>query len=844
MPEKRRDKLPHIVVRSTSTKIAYKARPGGGSATSLPKIDRAVHGSNLKAQLAKLAILAKEAEVEQRAVALQSGVGLQIQFASFADVAIAFESLSNERGKDASKRIELLSVSVDANRTSSTLANVFVPEGKLEYFQKYVAEYLSEKKNKLGDLIDHSALLNSIQEIRPSQMRGLWTDDPEFWPTDKTEQFWWEVWLPVRGSRALVVSEFKRLMRLANCEVSQHQIDFPERTVVLMFGSENQLSSNSMVLNCIAELRRAKESASFFDLLPPLEQLDWVNELQKRIVLPSDDDKTPRICLLDTGVNRGHPLLEPLMSSLDLHSVDPAWGVADDHGHGTGLASLAALGDLSSVLDSEDDIEVLVRLESVKLLREEGSNIGDDKFFGYLFAEGVSRPEVVHPHRLRVFTSSVTSSDGRDRGRPSAWSAKVDGLASDDFNQGKSSRLIVLSAGNIRNPGDWSLYPASLATNQIQDPAQAWNALTVGAFTEKAVITEADSQHYSPIAASGELSPFSTTSVAWDNDWPFKPDVVFEGGNAAKDKFGAANVTSLSLLTTHHLPQERSFATSNATSAASALCAGMAGRLMAKYPNLRAETIRALIVQSANWTPAMRAAHLPHKPLKSDFARLIRFCGWGVPDESRTFWSEPNSLTLIVEDELAPFMKPAAEPVQTNEMHVHKLPWPKYLLEELPPETQVEMRVTLSYFVEPNPSARGEKSKFHYPSHRLRFDVQRALDSSTEQFVARLNAAAKLEDKDEGDETSDGNWLLGKNQRYKGSLHNDIWQGTAAELANRGYIAVYPANGWWRTRNALNRYDSKAKYSLIVSLATPNTDIDLYTPIANMLSTTVETVAG
>jgi hypothetical protein len=355
------------------------------------------------------------------------------------------------------------------------------------------------------------------------------------------------------------------------------------------------------------------------------------------------------------------------------------------------------------------------------------------------------------------------------------------------------------------------------------------------------VITEADSQHYSPIAASGELSPFSTTSVAWDNDWPFKPDVVFEGGNAAKDKFGAANVTSLSLLTTHHLPQERSFATSNATSAASALCAGMAARLMAKYPNLRAETIRALIVQSANWTPAMRAAHLPHKPMKSDFARLIRYCGWGVPDASRTFWSEQNSLTLVVEDELAPFIKPASKSAQTNEMHLHKLPWPKDLLEGLPPGTEVEMRVTLSYFIEPNPSARGEKSKFHYPSHRLRFDVQRALDSSTEQFVARLNAAANLELDDEGDDTSDDNWLLGKNQRHKGSLHHDLWTGTAAELANRGYVAVYPANGWWRTRNALGRYDSKAKYSLIVSLSTPDTEIDLYTPIVNMSSIPIET---
>nr|GFD60923.1 hypothetical protein [Tanacetum cinerariifolium] len=69
------------------------------------------------------------------------------------------------------------------------------------------------------------------------------------------------------------------------------------------------------------------------------------------------------------------------------------------------------------------------------------------------------------------------------------------------------------------------------------------------------------------------------------------------------------------------------------------------------------------------------------------------------------------------------------------------IPWPKDELEALQ-DTEVEMRVTLSYFIEPNPSARGSVSKFHYPSHRLRFDVKRPLESISD-FVARVNAAAE-----------------------------------------------------------------------------------------------------
>jgi Subtilase family len=837
MSEKPRDRLPHIVARNKSNSIAYTAKGGGRVKNKIHSVDRVTHGALLQSQLAKLAILATESANAQRADGLKSGIGFQIQFASFAKVELPFESLSNESNKNIFQQIELLSVRAVGDKT---VANVFVPDGKLEHFDKYVLEYLNEKRDKNNVVIDNAKLLTTIETIEPIELKKLWTDDPDLLPQDPAIEFWWEVWLPVRNHRELVVSEFRRSVKELGCRVGNQQINFPERTVVLMFGSEKQLSTNSMVLNSIAELRKAKETADFFDSLSPLEQLDWVIELKSRIVLPPDNDGTPRVCLLDTGVNRGHPLLASLMTSQDLHTVDPNWGVTDNNGHGTGLAGLAAFGDLTAALASTDKIDVSIRLESVKLFGNSGNNTGDAELFGSLFAEAVSRPEIDAPNRSRVFTSAVTSTDGRDRGRPSAWSAKVDGLASDDFNKGNTSRLIVLCAGNTRNPSDWNLYPASLATNQLHDPAQAWNALTVGAYTAKTKITEADAQHYVPIAAAESLSPFTTTSVTWANHWPLKPEVVFEGGNAGKDTFGAAEIASLSLLTTNYRPQQRNFATTNATSAASALCAGMAAQLMAQYPSLRPETIRALIVQSANWTAAMRAAHLPPTPNKSHYVHLIRHCGWGVPDLTRATWSAQNSLTLIVEDELVPFKK--QDVIKTNQMRLHQLPWPKNFLQELPANTIVEMRVTLSYFIEPNPSSRGEKSKFHYPSHRLRFAVKRPLEPSETEFIARINKATELEeDQVQTDDSSDSNWLLGPTQRYRGSLHQDVWIGTAAELANRGFIAVYPAAGWWKTRQALSRYDSKAKYSLLVSIATPNTEVDLYTAIENVLAVPVET---
>ncbi len=78
----------------------------------------------------------------------------------------------------------------------------------------------------------------------------------------------------------------------------------------------------------------------------------------------------------------------------------------------------------------------------------------------------------------------------------------------------------------------------------------------------------------------------------------------------------------------------------------------------------------------------------------------------------------------------------------------------------------------------------------------------------------------------------DPNWLLG-DFRNKGSIHKDVWIGSAAELAERGILAIYPATGWWKTRKKLGKYNKMARYSLIVSIETASTDIDLYTPIQN-----------
>ena len=351
-----------------------------------------------------------------------------------------------------------------------------------------------------------------------------------------------------------------------------------------------------------------------------------------------------------------------------------------------------------------------------------------------------------------------------------------------------------------------------------------------------------DGGGYAPIAPEGGLSPFSTTSLTWEQHWPLKPDVVFEGGNAAEDPISAVWLPSLSLLTTHHLPANRLLTTSNATSAATALALRFAAQVMAIYPALWPETIRALIVHSAEWTDRMQSQFLPaaRTPGKTDYRRLIQRCGFGVPDIARARWSVENSLTMVVEERLRPFSRTGSRQPTLRDMHLHNLPWPRDVLEDLG-ETPVEMRVTLSYFIEPNPSRRGHRSRYRYESHGLRFEVKRPVESILE-FRRRINLAAR----DEGEGTrrgsgSDPAWLIGTRARHRGSLHCDIWRGTAADLASRGVIAVYPTSGWWKSRPALERYDKSAQYTLVVSIKAPEVDVDLYTEVENRIAVRIDT---
>jgi hypothetical protein len=822
---------PHILLTGDLQIYPFKPVISGGNNTKSPlDPDRQAHSSHLENKLRQA-----WQETESRYLAYHATrSGVYLEFRENPGFELATQSLENMQ----SKKIRLLNVRKEIvaladhqqgiPEQTATFATVYVDNEKRDYFLKKIEEYAT--RDESPGIPKNKKLINSISDIRQAlNIKPFWLDTPDLIPGGTPE--WCEVWLRSDEGDA-AKDRFNRLLAALNIHSKSGFIRFPERLVKVILANRSQLEQLTVHSDDIAEFRRAKELAGFWADINNAGQAEWVQELVDRTRFKQDPEVS--VCILDTGVNNSHPLLAPVLAEEDRHAVEPEWAVHDENKHGTLMAGVAAYGDIVSCLASRDPIEIGHCLESAKILVKPPGEAEPD-LWGEVTARGIARAEIQAPDRRRVVCMAVSSADKRDRGRPSSWSGQLDQLTSG--SEDNTRRLMIVCAGNINDTVTAKEYPHAQITDSVHDPGQSWNALTVGAYTCLNEIKDPDMSGYEPVAPKGGLSPFSTTSTVWNDDWPVKPDIVMEGGNLARDAYGfASECSDLSLLSTFYKPYESYFYPFNMTSAATAQAAWFAARIRTDYPDFWPETVRALMIHSASWTENLKRQFSFDESSKASVKRLMRICGYGVPDLNKALHSASNSLTLIAQKEIQPYKKESGKN-KTNKMHLHELPWPKEELLNLY-NTEVEMRITLSYFIEPGPGEIGWKNKYRYPSHGLRFHLN-SPGESKDEFVDRINKATREDEKEgPGTESSREHWVIGTQTRHKGSVHSDIWRGTAAELAACNMIAVVPTIGWWRERGHLGKVEKTTRYSLVVSISTPEQSEDIYIPVATKVGVT------
>lgn len=832
----------HITVPASATKDPEPFTPvGGGGEGESPAFStgRSDHGHGLKSKLVDADATAKS---ERPDVIVEGALsGIYVTFESWPGFELALTSLEPQVGKS---HPEVRAVTTRGEGDSVVqLATVFVPDGWVSRFVQKFEDYVSEDTAKGRP--KNRNLVERIADLRLSTLEALWTEDQASFPSTDAP-VWWELWLRRREGTQQRMAAFAEGSGLV---LGQHRLIFEDRIVLLARGTVAQLGSALRALDDLAEIRRPAVAASDFSGMPGADQAEFVHDLHERIVVP--DESAPAICLLDTGVSQPHPLISPAMEIGDQHACDSGWGTADSRGHGTAMAGVALYPDLGEALLGSDPVALKSHLESVKVLPDTGNN--DRDLYAAITAQAVSFVEIAKPQRRRSFVLAVTDertegADLQNLGKPTAWSAAIDaisagrqvvetqqGLVYLDAPADQSPRLFLISAGNVRRPFDRAFHERS-DVEPVEDPAQSWNGLSVGAFTQLDDISaEPIFAGWAPLAQRGELSPFSRTSVGFDRQWPHKPEIVLEGGNAATSPEGSDIDTpaALQVLTTRALSAGGGLLTTAAgTSPATAAAARVAAEIQARYPHFWPETVRGLMVHSARWTEQM----LPglQADLKRDRVVALRRFGWGVPNVDRALRSADDAVTLVSQNTIRPY-----EDGKMREMNIHDLPWPVEVLADLG-DAEVRMRVALSYFIEPNPARRGWDRRFRYASHGLRFDVRRPTESVGE-FRKRLNKLAVAEDEKRPDSVSDtGEWLLGARERVRGSLHVDDWTGTAADLAARGSVAIFPVTGWWKEQPKRDQSADGVRYSLIISIESPEVDVDLWTPVAVQAGVPVE----
>lgn len=813
--------LEHIILSGYASTESYTSPSTGRDRVTPIGRNRNTHGNALRNQL-QMAEMAFRQNTDMDFVYLE--------FISEKDCLLAFDSFEDGRSGDhrfVSSKLE--KVIIDGQEHERYRACVFLNTNGISKFLRKIEAYLDPEKDSDSGNPRNTKLLNNIASIQQATLASFWQEDEIDFP-GLDEEVWWEVWLRRDNSQNDIREDEEVINMLLDnvIVVAERRLLFPEHIVRMIRGTARELSTTLLYTDKLAELRKPKEAADFFTGLNNNDANDWVEDLRNRTLDRTTDDSVI-ICLLDTGVNRGHSLLQGFIPEDNMDSVNPEWGNADTHphGHGTPMAGIALYGDLTDLLQDNSNIEIFHRLESIKLIHP--NNPHQPELYGAVTEEAIARAIILNPTNKRVLAMAVTATDGRDKGKPSSWSSSVDKIAFGEEGTTNDKSLFCVSSGNtvIFNITE---YPQKNFEESIHDPAQAFNALTVGSFTQKTVIDQGQFNGATPLVPAGGMSPSNSTSVMWENNWALKPELVMEGGNYGIHNGGIIDPDSLRVLSVGKNFRTEPLSSFGDTSGATALASRYAAMLTSQYPTLWPETIKGLLVHSADWTNEMLGNRAIQELNNTEQIRLLRTFGYGVPDFQKAVRSANNSLTLIAQESLSPFILDNGT-VKTNQMHLHNLPWPADVLTGLF-DSEVTLTATLCYFIEPNPGNKQYSKSYYYQSHGLRFKM---IDSgeTIEHFRERVNREARLED--QNGSYSGESWIIGNKVRDKGSVHKDIWKGTAADLATRNKVAIYPVNGWWRTRKKLLRYNSQVRYSLILSIESPDNTVDLYNPVLNQI---------
>jgi hypothetical protein len=464
----------------------------------------------------------------------------------------ALNSMSEEQRRNIFFRLEhdgkidLTGTGLKAISSTSDSVTLAVPKAEnLSALTQKIEQFRDRPPDRNG-MVPHGALVTNLKSIETASCMDRLSEDLRSRYVELIAKdsfvFEIEVLTLVNGPRnqasalAILRSEIDGYIRSDSFGALFEHTDIKATSRMV-------IRTSGAVFKGLVEDGRWQSKISYFEARPKFQTFSQIfsgfeTGQLGQISAPAED--APIVCIIDSGVASGNPFLkavsrESLFKSFLKKAPDDT---SDGHGHGSGVASLAAYYAIDISLGAKNTGRAWVA--SARILDEnnfcEDDRDGDE---GRLFSEVLK--EVVAtfaPLGVKIFNLSVNDerrrwdADSRRLVPRNSWVARTIDVISRQYDV-----IFVISTGNISIDEVRSLkaadvnYPGYMTREnaRLLDPAQSALGLTVGSIVHSTTLSGHNAAADSAMGHVDWPSPFSRRGPGINGET--KPELIERGGN-------------------------------------------------------------------------------------------------------------------------------------------------------------------------------------------------------------------------------------------------------------------------------------------------------------------------